>query len=96
LYDVRTRNINIYLTVVESTATDGRSTEAPVVLEVQTWGGDLGGTLESTFVVFFEFWLPFRPESIKLSEDITDLNINTTLVGSLQIGEDLFFWKITE
>ena len=85
-----------YLTVVESAATGGRSTEVPVILEVQTWSCNLGGALESTFVMFFEFWLPFRPESVELGNDITDLNVNTTLVGSFQIGEDLFFWKITE
>ena len=94
------RKLIIYLTVVESAATEWWSTEVPVVAESQTWSGNLGGTLESTGVMLNEFWFPFIPEVIELLDDLVDLVVNTKVVVGLQsldfIGLVGFFTESTE
>merc|ERR1712038_970575 len=67
---------------VEMAASEGWSTEVPVIAKSQAWSVNLDGALDSTGVVFNESWLILCPPGIEFSEDILDLHINTFQVVS--------------
>merc|ERR1712038_937547 len=76
---------------VEMAASEGWSTEVPVIAKSQTWSVDLDGALDSTGVMFNESWLVLCPPGVEFSEDNIDLAVNTfveLLELSLVVGSE--------